>query len=212
MFWKKGVFMKKGSFFKIAGSLVMLSALVSGCASYNAAPLCNLSTEVIQKVPATETGVVAVAKAFDKSDCKKFLDRDVIGEGYQPVQLYIENQSDKNYVFSLSRVSLPTARSEEVADKVHTSTVGRAVGYGAASLIIWPFLIPAIVDGIKSAEANQSLDTDFSAKAAKDQVLYPHSHMNTVIFVPRDAYQSKFNITLIEEKTREPKLLEVQAS
>ena len=204
--------MKKGNFFKLSGSLLMLSALVSGCASYNAAPLSSLSTEVIQKVPTTGTDVVAVAKAFDKSDCQKFLDRDVMKEGYQPIQLYIENPSDKNYVFSLSRISLPTARPEEVADKVHTSTVGRAVGYSVAGLFLWPLFIPAVIDGVKSSEANRSLDTDFSAKAAKDQVLHPHSHMNTIIFVPRDAYQSKFNITLIEEKTREPKLLEVQAS
>ncbi len=204
--------MKKTNFLKIAGSLTLLSVLVSGCASYNAAPLSNLSTEVIQRVSATEGDVVVAAKAFDKSDCKKFLDRDVIGEGYQPVQLYIENHSDKNYVFSLSRLSVPSARSEEVAAKVHTSTVGRAVGYSVAGLFLWPLFIPAVVDGVKSSEANASLDQDFSAKAAKDQVLFPHSHMNTIIFVPRDAYQSKFNITLIEEKTREPKVLEVQAS
>ena len=204
--------MKKGNLLKIASSLTLLSILVSGCASYNAAPLSNLSTEVLQRAPVAEGGVVVAAKAFNKSDCKKFLDRDVMSQGYQPVQLYIENHSDKNYVFSLSRMSVPSARSEEVAEKVHTSTVGRAVGYSVAGIFFWPLFIPAVIDGVKSSEANKSLDHDFSAKAAKDQMLFSHSHMNTVIFVPRDAYQSKFNITLIEEKTREPKVLEVQAS
>lgn len=197
--------------FKIVSSFVVLSAFAAGCASYNAAPLSSLSSEIIQQAP-SETKVAVAAKAFNKSDCKKYLDRDVISEGYQPVQLYIQNQSDKNYVFSLSRISLPLARSEEVAEKVHTSTVGRAVGYGAGGLIFWPLLIPAVVDGMKSSDANDALDQDFSAKTARDQVILPHSHMNVVVFVPKDAYQSTFKVTLIEEGTREPQVIEVQAS
>ncbi len=91
--------------------------------------------------------VVVGAKAFDAADCGKYLDRDVISEGYQPVQRYIQNSSDKDYVFSLNRVSLPTARAEEVSGKVHTDTIARAAGYGAAALFFLPLAIGRLPSG-----------------------------------------------------------------
>ncbi len=192
-------------------SLLVLTIFLTGCASYQSEPLANLTFETVSTSEKNE-GIAAVAKSFDKADCKRYLDRDVIAEGYQPVQLFIQNNSNKNYLFSLNRMSLSHARSEEIADKVHTSTVGRAVGYGAAALIVWPFAIPAIVDGIKSAKANDRLDIDFSAKTARDQTIAPHSHFNKIIFVPREEYQPTFSVTLIEQETKEPKTLTVTAN
>jgi hypothetical protein len=108
--------------------------------------------------------VKVAAKAFDKMDCKRYLDRDVIKKGYQPVQLFIQNNSDKNYLLSLNRLSLPYVRPEEVARTVHTSTMGRILGYGIPGIVIaWPLIIPAVVDGVKSSEANEALDKDFYA-------------------------------------------------
>jgi len=188
-----------------------LTILLAGCASYESQPLANLTLETIPSAEKNEE-VVAVAKTFDKSECKRYLDRDVIAEGYQPVQLFIQNNSEKNYLFSLNRMSLPFARSEEVASKVHTSTVGRAVGYGVAALFIWPFAIPAVVDGVKSAQANDNLDTDFSAKTARDQTIAAYSSMNKIVFVPKSDYQSPFTVTLIDQKTNEPKILTIVAN
>ncbi len=189
-------------------SFLVIAALLAGCASYESEPLSNLMIET----PAVKEDVVVVAKSFDRADCQRYLDRDVIEEGYQPVQLFIQNNTDKNYTFSLNRMTIPCARSEEVANKVHTSTVGRAVGYGAAALVLWPFAIPAIVDGMKSAKANKNLDIDFSSKTARDQTIAPRSHYNKLIFVPRNEYQSNFSVTLIDQETAEPKTLTVSAS
>lgn len=192
-------------------ALTML-VLLSGCASYSASPLNNLGTELIitQSPNGMRSNDVFIgAKAFNKADCKKYLDRDVISEGYQPVQLYIQNSSDKDYLFALSRVSMSSATPEEVADKVHTSTVGRATGYGVGALFIWPLAIPAIVDGVKSAKANEALDNDFNAKVARDQIVFRHSHFNKLLFVPVNEYQSTFTITLIDQETNQPKKLNV---
>src|SRR3569832_1289525 len=188
-----------------------LTILLAGCASYESQPLANLTLETIPSAEKNEE-VVAVAKTFDKSECKRYLDRDVIAEGYQPVQLFIQNNSEKNYLFSLIRLSLPFARSEEVASKVHTSTVGRAVGYGVAALFIWPFEIPAVVDGVKSAQANDNLVFVFSAKTARDQTIAAYSSMNKIVFVPKSDYQSPFTVTLIDQKTNEPKILTIVAN
>ncbi len=181
---------------------------LAGCASYKASSLTSLDSEVVLTSPQGE--LVAVAKAFDRIECKRYLDRDVLRAGYQPVQLVIQNNSDKDYVLSLDRISLPVARPEEVAERVHTSTVGRAVGYGVAGLLIWPFFIPAVVDGFKSAEANESLDNDFAAKAAKDRTIGAYSRMNGLLFVPVRGYKNDFTVTLIDVATKEPKTLNLQ--
>ena len=201
----------------IGFSLITTSALLSlaSCASYQAAPLTNLSSSMIM----TETrssnreDVTIIAKAFNRADCKRYLDRDVISKGYRPVQLYIENNSPNNYHFSLNRITLPLARAEEVAEKVHTSTAGRAAGYGAAAVFTCGlFAIPAVIDGVKSANANESLDNDFSSKSARDQTLYPHSHANMVLFVPTSGYTSNFDVTLMDLASNKPKTIHVMAS
>jgi len=189
-------------------SIVIL--FLTGCASYKAASLNILSSEMIQTSYVNTETVLISAMAFNKADCKKYLDRDVIKKGYQPIQICIQNNSDKNYLFSLNRISLSCARPEEVAEKVHTSTVGRAVGYGAAAWFTCGlFAIPAVVDGVKSAEANEALDNDFSAKTARDQTIFSHSHLNKLIFVPVNEYQQNFNITLIEQKSNKQKIFNI---
>ncbi len=188
-------------------------ALLSGCASYNATALSTLSSEAFchSYSEGQNKDVVVVAKAFSRTDCERFLDRNVISQGYQPVQIYIQNNSDRSYLFSLSRISLPQASAEEVARTVHTSTVGRAVGYGVGGLFLWPLFIPAVVDGMKSAEANDALDSDFYTKTARDQVITPHSSFNKLIFVPRKAYDPSFNVTLLEDASNQPRTFSVTA-
>ncbi len=193
--------------------MLIASTTLTSCANYRASALNNLSPDLIAcDQTMSHDGVFISAKTFNKNDCKKYLDRDVIGYGYYPVQLYIENNSDKNYRFALSRVSLPCASPEEVAAKAHTSTVGRATGYGAAALLIWPFVIPAIVDGVKSANANAALDRDFDAKTAKDHMIYQHSHSNMLMFVPSNSYQPSFTVTLIDQETNQTKTFRVNST
>lgn len=180
-----------------------MGILCSGCASYRASPLCSLRSESCEKV-------VICAKAFDVDDCKQYLDRDVIAEGYRPVQLCIKNNSDRDYRFSPQRISLTCADATEVAKKVHTSTIGRAAGYGAAALLTTGlFIIPAVVDGVESAYANRSLDNDFATKAAKDQVIYQHTQSNMLLFIPVDSYSPTFNVTLVDALSKEAFLFKV---
>jgi hypothetical protein len=188
-------------------------ALLSSCASYKAAPLNSLSSELIESAPVEERSPLQVAaKAFTKDECNRYLGRDVIAKGYQPVQIYIQNETDKSYFFSLNRIDLPHARPEEVATKVHTSTVGRVLGYGIPGLILlWPLLVPAVVDGIKSSDANTALDVDYSCKVARDQVINPYSYYNKVLFVPTSDYQASFHVTLIDQQSNTPTTFDVIA-
>ena len=160
-------------------SLIFLSV---GCASYNPDSLTRLNSEFAPSVEEVEHVVVA-AKKFTSEDSKKYFDRDVIRKGYQPVQISIDNHSDRPVLFSSTRVSLPCANPDDVAREVHTSTVGRVFAWGIPSLIVWPLLIPAIVDGIGSSNANKELDTDFSAKALNEVVVQPMSFCEGILFI-----------------------------
>ncbi|HBL98741.1 TPA: hypothetical protein DDZ86_03805 [Candidatus Dependentiae bacterium] len=142
-------------------------------------------------------------RVFSRHDCKKYLDRNVIARGYQPVHITVSNHSNRYLYFSTSHFSFPCADVECVAHSVHTSTAGRAVGYGVAGLFIWPFLIPAIVDGVGSAEANQALDADFERKSVEDQEMRPFSVLNGLFFVPVEYFTPKFSLFLVDVKTRE---------
>ncbi len=146
--------------------------------------------------------ILVAGKAFNDADCLRYLDRPIRDYGYQPVQIIIKNDSDKNLIFSPDQVSLPCARIEDIVEEAHTSTVGRAAGYGAAAFFTCGlFVIPAIVDGVKSSNANKALDSDYFAKAAKRTIIAPNTKMNSLIFVPSGNYTDSFRITLLEEGT-----------
>ena len=198
---------------KLCGTALLATTLVlSGCASYKATALNN--TLAPEYVPQGQEGpeIVLGAKAFTKYDCKQYLDRDVLSEGYQPVQLTIQNNSKRTMQFILNGLSLPHVPAETVAETVHTSTVGRVAAYGVGSLLLWPLIIPAIVDGVKSSQANKQLDNDFISKEAKDQILYPHGRMNAIVFVPVREFTDSFTVTLIDKDTNQPEQLIVNLS
>lgn len=187
-------------------ALLALSLLtLTSCAHYQAQPLTTLQES---RFSDTEKPVALFCKIFTKSDCKRYLDRDVLAEGYQPIQISLQNNSRQEFIFNTDAISLPCVMPDEVADKVHTSTVGRAVAYGVGGIFLWPLLIPAVVDGFGSYHANQQLDSDFDTKAVTSQLLFPYARLNGIIFVPRKSFTPDFTITLYDRETREKLILD----
>lgn len=202
--------MRKLARFGLIGAMMFLS----GCASYHSASLAALSPLLVTEYEEME-GLSIGGKAFSVEECITYLDRDLLKKGIQPIQLTFYNQTDKNYLFSTSQVGLACSTSEEVAKKVHTATVGRVVGYTAGALLsvalfIPPLLIvPAVVDGIRSSQANQKLDHDFSEKAADCFLIPPGTFKTTLLFVPKGKFSPVFDLTLIEEETGTPKTVKL---
>lgn len=179
----------KKSIFKAASALLVFAGLTTPLVGW---ANCHSSKDL--------KNVEVYTKTFNQYDCKKYLDRDVIAAGYQPIQIIIKNNSDKVVVFSPDQVSLTCARVEEVAARVRTSTTGRAVGYGAAAVFFMGlFAIPAIIDGVGSARANSALDADYYFKVAKGQSLSPNTKLNGLLFVPKGSFTNTFTVTLREE-------------
>lgn len=153
--------------------------------------------ETLSRSPSS---IEVAAKPYKVADCRKYLGRNILATGYQPVQIIIKNTSDKNLIFSLDQISLPCEKVDQITGRVHSSTAGRSAGYGTAALLVSGlFAIPAVVDGVKSASANKTLDADYSNKAAKEQTLRPNAKLNGLIFVPSESYTHDFSVTLLEE-------------
>ncbi len=187
---------------------VVVVFLLGGCAKYRVQPLNRLMATSFNN---DEQSISFAYKVFNLNDCKRFLDRNVLAKGYQPIQITIVNNSNKYINFSRSGFSLPFVSAEEISKKVHTSTLGRAAGYGVVSLfVLWPLIIPAIVDGVKSSSANSKLDEDFIRKELSDQIISPFTSINGLIFVSKEEFTSEFRITLID--SRNSKKLELSTS
>lgn len=173
----------------------------SGCAHYKARPLGKLSSGV--SLEKNEQSMSFIYRVYGKDDCKRFLDRNVLEKGYQPVHITFINNSNRFLYISPSNFSFPCVASDVVAQEVHTSTTKRAVGYGVAGLFLWPLLIPAIVDGVGSSEANKQLDADFAQKSLRSHVVGPFNMVNGLIFVPLEYFDEDFTVTIFDRDTHE---------
>ena len=182
--------------------------LLAGCANYTASPLSSLSQDNAI-LSHQSSGIVASWKTFDKKDCQTYLGRDVLSEGYVPVQMTISNNSKDPIYLSADNFSIPLAPPLQVARKVHTSTAGRVAAWGAGGLIFWPLLVPAVYDGIKSSEANQILDDDYRFKALKEHTIQPQATLNSIVFIPEDQINQRIEMFLVNERTQEKTVFQV---
>ena len=193
---------KEVSYVSLVALLIPCLALVTGCARYKSRPVEQLVTDS-SPVHDDEDSISYAYRVFNVDDCKKYLDRDVISKGYQPIHVTFTNNSNHTLNFSLKGFNMPCVPAYEVANTVHTSTTKRAVGYGVAGLFVWPLLIPAVVDGVGSHEANKKLDDDFSHKTLQDQLISPRSTINGLIFIVANNFTAPLEMTVTDVATQE---------
>ncbi|MCY3974634.1 MAG: hypothetical protein OXF02_03720 [Simkaniaceae bacterium] len=149
--------------------------------------------------PRTDDLPLLATKKFTVADSKRYLGRDLLSKGYQPLQIKIKNNSSRSYEFSLSRFSQTCADVSDVINAGRTNTTARATGYGVGALFVWPLAIPAIVDGIGSSQSNDVVARDYSEKSAKNiNIIGPYSSFNKVVFIPISRYQNTFTLSLVD--------------
>ncbi|MCB1109006.1 MAG: hypothetical protein KDK44_05050 [Chlamydiia bacterium] len=181
-------------------SFILVGLIACGCASYTASSLTALTPTPVKSMTSGSEFTVA-CKAYNSMDCKRYLDRNVLEMGYQPIQIYIKNDTNKTYTFSPDKLSIPLANVGTIAQKAHTNTEGRVTGYALGGFLLWPLWIAAVVEGLKSQEANALLDSDFDAKVAKNVDLSPGQSYNAIVFVKDSDYKSEFTATLQEQNS-----------
>ncbi|NGX47273.1 MAG: hypothetical protein K1000chlam3_00646 [Chlamydiae bacterium] len=155
--------------------------------------------------PFKEKGVHVSAKVYDAGDSKAYLDRDLLQVGFQPIQITIQNNSEKVFALSNQGVEIPIAESKTVAGYVTRAAIPRAIGFKVAGLIFWPFLIPGTIDTIVTFNSHMKMKRDYHAKSIKDEeeILPPYSTIHRVIFLPTNQTLEDFTLYLKDQKTNQ---------
>lgn len=192
----------KKNFVRVIAMLVLSSFLLTSCASYTSIALPQKDVTTLNQFDKINNVYVGVS-FMDKAECQRYFDADLIDKGVQPIYMVIENGSEKTYLFSKESIGIPKMDSLQASEKGERSTAGRIAGYGALSLILWPFLIPAIADGISSSNANKSLRADYESKQIADGPIRPRVSRYGVFFSPVLQSGEEISISLIEQESKE---------
>jgi hypothetical protein len=185
--------------------LLVLTLYLSGCASYRAG---RLPTKDVFSYDnrQEQNGLFIAVKFFEPYEIRKIFQRNMQDNGVDPIFVVIDNRSKNTYQFAKSMVNKNVFDAEEVAKMCGFSTVGRATSYGVAGLFIWPLLIPAVVDGVGSSQANTRMRDDYAYKEIKDERITPNGLLNGILFIERMKSGEEISIRLQNINTQETAL------
>lgn len=178
----------------LLSNLLLGLFLVTGCAKYKPQPFAPSFGEKKE-----DCSVIVSANTFSANDGPRFFSRNIQKKGYKAIQLTITNNSDLVYVLDGRTINLYLEPINFVSKDFHLDAGKRALWWIIPGIVSWPFLIVAAVDGIKSSNANSSLDRDFRKRCidhTSHVEIYPHSTISKVMFVADENYTRKFSLKL----------------
>lgn len=199
--------MKNKTLLKIAGIIGLFTILTS----WDSYRIQNLAA-VLSQAPSfadEDRGVDVFAKAYTKEESERYLNRNVPGLGYQPIQVIVQNKTGDTYILSTDGIDLPVVKSKEVVGKVLKKAIPRSIGLKIAGLFFWPLLIPDAINSIVTMKMQASLRKDLAAKTINEDLIPSYSTINRVFFVKTEDYRENFVITLKELQKETPMVFEM---
>lgn len=191
---------------KVLAPILMVMLVLQGCASYRAARLPSADIASYTNMQ-DQDGLKVAVRFFDARKTKSIFGVAKVYELYQPVYILIDNRTPDPYSFSKrTSINKQSTPAEEVSENCGFNTAARATTYGVAGIFIWPLLIPAVVDGVGSSNANQKMQADFMYKEIQDDRIQPNGLLSGVVFVDKMKSGEDFVIRLHNADTNEIKL------
>lgn len=163
--------------FKIALALCVASLVVQGCASYAARPFnSQLEASSVIEQKEVEGLFVAVKDLSRQRDSLQYFDRDLIAQGFVPVQLLLELDRTSESSFDVRREDLKLClRDGKRLDTVDPQLVAEAVSFShARSAVGFLLLIPGFFVAHSVNRANEELGADYGAKAMSSVRINPN--------------------------------------
>ena len=167
---------------KLFGFIAITVILLSGCASYNATRMPSADVMSFSNHQETDN-LYVVAKFFNSKESKDVFGVSDVYKKYQPIYIAIDNKTKDTYEFNKNMLNITSIPTDEVAEKCGFNTAGRAAAYGVPGLLIWPLLIPAVVDGVGSSQANDKMQRDYSNKEINNGRIAPSGNLNGIMFL-----------------------------
>ncbi|MBS0615582.1 MAG: hypothetical protein JSR58_03400 [Verrucomicrobia bacterium] len=145
-------------------------------------------------------GLELAAKVYSSEDSKEYLHRDLIAQGFIPVEVSINNNTGKSYAISGASVPMSCATPSQVAWSITKKSLPRSIGLKIASFFFWPFMIPSTIDSIHGYKSHRSMVKDLTAKTLKekDEVIPPYAAVKRIIYVKKDSMRNDFSFSLQE--------------
>jgi len=174
--------------------------LFSGCAKYKPSQIPFPSGEK-QKA----NNIKIVTRKLSDKEVKICFDSQKLSKKYDAVQIYVKNNSDKTIILNAQQISLPVISAKEICKTTYRETAARITSYAIPGFFLWPFWIPAIIDGQKSSKANEQIDQDVSVKvlATNDnKSIKPNNHINKIAFIPKGYNTKEFAIKLVDKNLK----------
>jgi hypothetical protein len=184
---------------KIALSVCVASLLVQGCASYAARPFTSqLEASSIIEQKEAEGLFVAVKDLSLPRDSLRYFDRDLVAQGYVPVQLLLELDRTAECSFDVRREELKLClRDGRRLDTVDPQLVAEAVSFShARSVVGFLLLIPGFFVAHSVHRANEELGADYGAKAMSSIRINPNmrSYRGVVFFAIPPELDGRFSM------------------
>jgi hypothetical protein len=180
---------------------------------FNVLPIAHYKAKALENLidnaaDLKENSVIFKYKFFSKSDCKKYLGRKQVWErGFRPIQINIFNNTNKSLNLCTKHLSFPCVSLDSVIEYVGFKTGTRLLAWGIPSLILWPFVVPLIIEAFESPKSNSRLLKDYYSKTLLDQIIQPKCSVNGIVFVPKKHFKSDFSLILNDIDSKEQLIL-----
>jgi hypothetical protein len=137
-------------------------------------------------------------------ECAYYFDNRLVSRGIQPIQLSIQNESEKYYVLNGQDISLPLLGKRDVGAVLYKNIVGRSVVWLVGVAVFWKLFLPVLlVDTLFCVQANKEISNDVSSMCINPKqkvVVAPRSKIHKILFVPADKYHHHMTIVLKEQE------------
>ena len=164
----------------------------------------------IREFLAEDDHVKLSIKALTVEESEKYLKKDLLDLGYQPVEVTIENGSSDPYLFSPDSVALPLVEGGKIAKKILKASIPRSIGFKIASLFFWPISIPGAVDSILTNKSYRKLKKELRSKSVRQEIIAPYSSMHRVFFILKENSLNSFTVTLENQETLESRVFPIE--
>lgn len=185
-------------YFAVGLSLIS-AVLLSGCAKYR--------PHQFHDRPITKSCKVQVAaRLLREDDARYYFGRRILAKGFQPILLTVDNPTERTYMLDAWDVTLTLEHDKTVMRAVNFSPEQRIIAWSVLGLFLWPFFIPAAVDGVMASQANKDMAQDFADRVLScDSYIKVRSFttMSKVMFVRKEHVKHKFAVVLSDRETRE---------
>ncbi len=196
---------KTRSFFRVYLILSLLFMLVSWH-SYNPLDIIHLKSNTPKQKFFDEAhkGIDIEVLLYTKEDCEKYLSKDLLKKGFQPIQVIIHNNTANTYSICPSSIDMKTATAKEVITKIKIGTIPKKVGYSVAGFFLWPVSVFSTIESLVHAKSLKQLESGINAKLVRDGVIEPYTTTARIILVQKEELKKEFDIHLIDLGTLDP--------